>query len=269
MFAHIAREKYIEPRAALEHTNPTLSQVGKSEKLDVSTASRIHVRDLKPGVNKGALHLPRILEPARVVDILVQAFCCDECAEPMLVCISQNIDAIWNPVQILERIAPGRGVIISNPVLSIIVHGGREQAGVLVSDPTTLEFPAVVGPRCFRLGCDSAGAMVKCGGCRLNTYCGKVRVWCDVPERPTDVCRDYHVLWLGVSPYGGKVCYHVRARPTTMCVMAITYCGKGIGVCTLPRTAAIGSIQAGAFSGAGMSIHSLLFKTKGESSSAK
>lgn len=176
------REKYVDPMATarmrLPNTAETLSwQVDTSPSgYDAPTGSRIHARDLKLGVNTGFLRLQRVLEPIRSASLevdLVYGFCCTDCSDPFtqLMCISS--DAIFTPLQISERFAPGREIIISNPVFVTAEHDGASVNMVEITNPTTLAFPAV-RPRCFSIGCESAGPMLKCGGCVCTTYCSKV-----------------------------------------------------------------------------------------------
>lgn len=105
-----------------------------------------------------------MLEFVRTVGCHFIGFCCSEC-DPKAVYI-YNLDTVLDPMQISERLAPGREVKIANPVLDA-------DDDVRVEDPASLIFP-VVRPRCFVLGCESEGPMLKCSRCHLITYCTKV-----------------------------------------------------------------------------------------------
>lgn len=174
-FADEVRELFFDKKQVLKQDVVDLSMVGKTEKC---TGPRLHARDLKLGDNKGVFHLHRIVEPIRQLEFEVVGWCCDaaECMRktPLCVSVSVNIDAIFNPMEISERLAPGRDIIIRNPVVTEFEQrDGVTSRGVLVEDPLSLEFP-VVRERCFRLGCESAGPIQKCGHCKLKTYCTRV-----------------------------------------------------------------------------------------------
>lgn len=162
------REKFLDRTLrCTEREESTLHLYGKSIKYGAN-GPRIHVRDLVPGVNPGILTLQLITEPTRGYVLTGTCICCDKC--PIVLLSISNLDAQYDPFAITQRVAPGREMRISSPVWKV-VEGPA--VSIRVDDPTSIEFP-VVRPRCFSIGCDSAGSMLKCGGCLLTTYCSKV-----------------------------------------------------------------------------------------------
>lgn len=146
---------------------PTLPLYGKSVKYGAD-GPRLHVQELAEGMNPGLLTLRILSEPNRIDTMFFcSGYCCDACSAVMLEI--HNLDLVYHPIAISQRLAPGREIHISSPVLDI-----EKRNLVRVADPTAVEF-AMVRPRCFSIGCDSAGPMLWCGGCRtVASYCGKV-----------------------------------------------------------------------------------------------
>lgn len=178
-----AREKNIigiKCRGSDEDRASRLSLLGKSVKYGAD-GPRLHVRGLKPGApNPGLLTLQVLCEPTRAHCQVFSGICsgCDSCP-PVLVEV-WNLDAIYDPFATSQRLAPGREIHISSPV-----YTGSERGRfiVRVDDPHSIEFP-VVRPRCFAIGCEGAGPMLRCTGCRLVSYCGRVCSGAD----PLDDC---------------------------------------------------------------------------------
>lgn len=160
--AATTRERYLELHVGM-HDNESTPNFVPNEPASHEGLAQIHVRNLKQGINHGVLTL-HMLEFVRRIECHTVGFCCSDCV-PAEVYI-HNLDAVYDPMQISERLAPGRIIKIIDPVLD-------EDEDVRVDDPVaSLIFP-VVRPRCFKLGCESAG-LLKCSRCKLITYCSKV-----------------------------------------------------------------------------------------------
>lgn len=142
--AERSRESNLDPQVNYYDCAPAFKVPGAPS--TTSSMRILKLSDIKPGKPPGILKCRIASEPAHRVGWGLHVVAPDsDPQQGMLMFALYNLDILWSPLQISQRLAIGREIIVRNPFGKTFAD---ESFGVRVDDPSTLEF-LIVQPRCF------------------------------------------------------------------------------------------------------------------------